>query len=382
MLLACIGLGACADDDGGDDGTTGAISFNMEWPEDLDDRPQTLMSAVDCNALGIATIVCNAYNGAESAANLLKGATWQCAAHAGTLTGVPAGSDRRVVVTARDGSGKSIYKGERAGLTVTAGQTVPAGTVTMTAISEDGPFGPTYTNTMGMDFVWISSGTFMMGSPTTESDSQSDETQHQVTLTRGYYMQTTEVTQGQYEAVMGANPSYFDTCGDDCPVEGVSWDDAQAFINELNRREGANNYSLPTEAQWEYACRAGTTTPVAFGNCLSTGQANYDGTCPLVGCSAGIFRGKTMATASLGKNAWGLYDMHGNVFEWCADWYGTYPSSSLTDPEGPTSGSERVFRGGSWSNYALYSRSACRGATVPEGHDNRFGFRLVLLPVQ
>jgi Uncharacterized conserved protein len=135
------------------------------------------------------------------------------------------------------------------------------------------------TNTIGMTFVYIEPGSYTMGSPSTESGRGSAETQHQVTLTKGYYMQTTEVTQGQWKAVMGSNPSYFGSCGDDCPVEDVSWTDAQAFITALNEKEQTNKYRLPTEAEWEYAARAGSTTAFANGGISETGcdlDANLD----------------------------------------------------------------------------------------------------------
>jgi formylglycine-generating enzyme required for sulfatase activity len=173
-----------------------------------------------------------------------------------------------------------------------------------------------------------------------------------VTLTKGFYMQSTEVTQGQWKAVMGNNPSYFKNCGDDCPVEQVSWNDVQEFIRKLNRREGGNKYRLPTESEWEYVARAGTDIPFAFGRCLSTDQANYDGNYPLSECSKGEYRQRTISVASFKPNSWGLYDMHGNVWEWCQDWYGDYPSGSATDPSGSSGGSYRVLRGGGWNDDA------------------------------
>ncbi len=214
-------------------------------------------------------------------------------------------------------------------------------------------------NSLGMKFVYIAPGSFMMGSPGDEPSREDDEKQHKVTLTKGFYVQTTEVTQGQWKKIMGNNPSYFKECGDDCPVEQVSWDDAQEFIKKLNKKEG-KAYRLPTEAEWEYAARAGTTTPFAFGSCLSTDQANYDGNYPLEGCTKGKYREKTVTVASFASNSWGLYDMHGNVWEWCSDWYGEYPTGAVTDPAGPGRGSYRVLRGGGWLNLACYCRSAGR----------------------
>jgi formylglycine-generating enzyme required for sulfatase activity len=233
-----------------------------------------------------------------------------------------------------------------------------------------------FTNNLGMTFVYIRPGSLMMGSPSDEPNRDDDERQHQVRLTRGFYMQTTEVTQGQWKQVMGTNPSHFKNCGDDCPVEWVFWNDCQEFIRKLNQMEGTDKYRLPTEAEWEYACRAGTDTPFSFGRCLSTDEANYDGRYPMPACSKGVYRKTTVPVASFSPNAWGLYDMHGNVWEWCEDWYGDYPSGSLTDPTGPSSGARRVFRGGSWGSGARSCRSAFRSRSTPGLRSGRLGFRL------
>jgi formylglycine-generating enzyme required for sulfatase activity len=235
-------------------------------------------------------------------------------------------------------------------------------------------------NDLGMEFVYIAPATFIMGSPSDEPDRESDERQHRVTLTKGFYMQTTEVTQDQWKAVMGDNPSGFKKCGDNCPVEKVSWDEVQDFIQKLNQKGGGNKYRLPTEAEWEYACRAGTETPFAFGRCLSTDQANYNGNFPLSGCSKGENRKKPLPVASFSPNAWGLYDMHGNVAEWCQDWLGDYPSGNVTDPTGPSSGNDRVRRGGGWTISAPYSRSADRDSNSPHRYFSSIGFRLVRNP--
>jgi len=232
-----------------------------------------------------------------------------------------------------------------------------------------------FTNSLGMEFVRIPSGRFTMGSPKDEPGRLDREKQHRVTLTRDYFMQTTEVTQGQWKAVMGSNPSRFKNCGDDCPVERVSWNDVQEFIEKLNRREG-ESYRLPTEAEWEYAARAGTTTPFAYGRCLSTDQANYDGNYPLTGCPKGKDRGKTIPVGSLNApNAWGLHDMSGNVWEWVQDWYGEYPTDAVIDPTGPANGARRVNRGGSWLHDAGDCRSAYRGRSTPGIRNDGLGFR-------
>ena len=233
-----------------------------------------------------------------------------------------------------------------------------------------------FQNSIGMTFVLIPAGRFMMGSPENEPKRDNDEKQHRVTITQDYYMQTTEVTQGQWKAVMGNNPSSFKDCGDVCPVESVSWNDVQSFMKKLNRMDSGYSYRLPTEAEWEYAARAGTTTPFAFGNCLSTDDENYDGNYPLTGCTKGQYRRKTISVGSLRKNPWGLYDMHGNVYEWCQDWYGQYPTGSVTNPTGPTTGSYRVIRGGSWNDFARYCRSALRNRLDPVYAFDYLGFRL------
>ena len=234
-----------------------------------------------------------------------------------------------------------------------------------------------FENTIGMKFVYIPSGEFMMGSPKDEPGRYNDETQHKVTLTAGFYMQTTEVTQGQWKAVMGNNPSYFKDC-DDCPVEQVSWNDVQEFIKKLNQNEGVDKYRLPTEAEWEYAARAGTTTPFAFGSCLSTDQANYNGNYPLEGCPKGDYRQKTVPVGSFPANAWGLYDMHGNIWEWVQDIYSddsVYIREQM-DPIYTGQGSLRVIRGGSWYLNAQNCRSAGRYSYSPDVRYTVLGFRL------
>jgi formylglycine-generating enzyme required for sulfatase activity len=234
-----------------------------------------------------------------------------------------------------------------------------------------------FQNDFDMHFVRIPAGTFEMGSPENEKGRFSNETLHKVTLTQDFYMQTTEVTQGQWKAVMGENPSFFKNCGDNCPVEQVSWDDVQAFIKRLNAISKGQQYRLPTEAEWEYAARAGSKTAFAFGQCLDTNDANYDGDYPLADCLKGIDRKKTMPVASLRKNDWHLYDMHGNVWEWCSDYYGKYSSEHLTNPKGPETGASRVVRGGGWFSGARGCRSAYRSRGAPDGRSRALGFRLV-----
>ena len=222
----------------------------------------------------------------------------------------------------------------------------------------------TFTNSIGMTFVLIQPGTFMMGSPLSEPErDDSNEIQHEVTLTKAYYMQTTEITQAQWKAIMGTNPSRR-TIGDDCPVDSISWSDCINFIQNLNEKEGNNTYRLPTEAEWEYAARAGTTTPYAFGNDLSSDEANYE-------------TNTTIPVGSLKANSWGLYVMHGNIMEWCQDWYSSiYPTGSVVDPVGPSSGTNRVLRGGNWYSKAHQCRSAFRYSSTPASKQYVLGARI------
>jgi formylglycine-generating enzyme required for sulfatase activity len=222
-----------------------------------------------------------------------------------------------------------------------------------------------FTNSIGMKFVLIQAGEFTMGSPENEEDHQGDETQHKVKMTRPFYMQTTEVTQAQWKAVMENNPSRFK--GDDLPVEMVSWDDAQEFIKKLSAKESVK-YRLPTEAEWEYACRAGSTTRFCFGDDESKlGEyAWYNKNS----------ENKTHPVGTKKPNGWGLYDMHGNVWEWCQDWYNEnyYKTSPPEDPQGPASSEYRVLRGGCW----LLDDDSCRSADRwfgPSVHGGYIGFR-------
>lgn len=225
------------------------------------------------------------------------------------------------------------------------------------------------------DMVRIPGGTFWMGCNSEEDDECEDnELQHKVTLT-GFKMGKYEVTQAQYAAVMGSNPSKFTGCPK-CPVEQVSWNDVQEFIKKLNQLTGMR-FRLPTEAEWEYACHAGTTTKFNTGNCLSTSEANYNGNYPAKNCGKGTYYEKTKEVGSYNANAYGLYDMHGNVWEWCSDWYGTYEAGAQTNPKGAASGTIRVGRGGSWYDYGRNCRSSNRSNLTPDDRDDcYYGFRL------
>ncbi|MFH1844797.1 MAG: SUMF1/EgtB/PvdO family nonheme iron enzyme [bacterium] len=252
------------------------------------------------------------------------------------------------------------------------------------------------TNAIGMELVQIPEGTFLMGSASREPERKSDETQHQVTISRPFFMSTTEVTQEQWLSVMGDNPSRFRECGGDCPVDSVSWQDAIRFCNLLSELDGrhpvyvlddrevtwtrdAGGYRLPTEAEWEYACRAGTETPFNTGDCLATDLANYHGEISYEGCQAGLNRQRPIRAGSFPPNAFGLDDMHGNVWEWCWDWYGDYPDAEhITDPSGPPVGERRVLRGGAWSRSAEFCRSANRTGNFLSFRRDCDGFRVVL----
>jgi formylglycine-generating enzyme required for sulfatase activity len=236
------------------------------------------------------------------------------------------------------------------------------------------------TNELGMTFRFIPPGTFMMGSPEDEPGRHDDEKLHRVKITSGFYMQTTAVTQGQWEAVMGNNPSYFKNAGPGAPVERVSWKDVQESVGKLNEKEGSEVYRLPTEAEWEYACRAGTETAFSWGNEADCDFGNYGA--GLSSSCEGKNPGRPMEVQSFSPNPWGIFDMHGNVYEWCSDWYGHnyYNKSPGENPQGPDSGVKRVIRGGGWGDFARYCRSACRGELVPDIPHEHIGFRLVRLP--
>jgi formylglycine-generating enzyme required for sulfatase activity len=231
-----------------------------------------------------------------------------------------------------------------------------------------------YTNSLGMTFVYIPPGTFMMGSPETEEGHESNETLHEVTLTKGFYMQTTEITQQQWKTIMNNNPSYWNC--DNCPVERISWDDVQSFINILNKKERTSKYRLPSEAEWEYAARAGTIAPFLYEGCITSDKANYQATRPLSGCPEGTFREKTLPVASFKANKWGLFDIHGNVAEWCQDYYGIYPLEHVTDPVNSNFDGRRITRGGCWSNYAEDCRLADRLIESQDAKGNNVGARI------
>jgi formylglycine-generating enzyme required for sulfatase activity len=260
---------------------------------------------------------------------------------------------------------------------------------------------------MPPNFVRIEGGTFIMGSPESEAARESDETPHSVMISKPFYIGKYEVAQKEWVEIMETNPSNWK--GDNLPVENVSWYDAIEYCNKRSIKEGltpaytidktrsdgnntngndnmkwvvtwnhdANGYRLPTEAEWELACRAGTTTPFSTGSNITTSHANYNGNSPYNGNERGVYRGTTWAVDSGTPNSWALYNMSGNVYEWCWDWYETYASGNQTDPMGVSSGSYRVVRTGDWSSGGQSLRSANRGSSPPFNRGSNLGFRLV-----
>jgi formylglycine-generating enzyme required for sulfatase activity len=250
------------------------------------------------------------------------------------------------------------------------------------------------TNSIGMKFVLVPAGSFTMGSPESERDRGADETQHEVAISKAFYLGIYEVTQGQFQQVMGKNPSFFSRDGPgkqrvagldtaQLPVENVSWLDAHAFCKKLGElpAEKGRSYRLPTEAEWEYACRAGTREATHYGDKIDATQANFNGLSPYNTTTGGPFYRRTTKAGDFQPNALGLYDMHGNVQEWCADWYAAdyYAKSPKADPQGPAEGTERVLRGGAWVHSGKSCRSAVRNKHAPETASYSFGFRVVLV---
>ncbi|MCK5861669.1 MAG: formylglycine-generating enzyme family protein, partial [Candidatus Hydrogenedentes bacterium] len=236
----------------------------------------------------------------------------------------------------------------------------------------------------GIDFCWIPPGEFMMGSPGSEKDRDKDEIQHGVTISQGFWMGKYEVTQAQWQQVMGENPSWHQKGSGflwleketipNCPVEQVSWNDCQEFIKRLNA-SSKDTFRLSTEAEWEYACRAGTSTRFYWGDDLSGMQIND------YGWYADNSGNKPHPVGEKRPNPWGLYDMSGNVWEWCQDGYGDYPGSAEVDPTGVDSASGRVIRGGSWFNDSQGCRSAFRFSFSPVVRIYDLGFRVLAVPV-
>jgi sulfatase modifying factor 1 len=246
------------------------------------------------------------------------------------------------------------------------------------------------------NMVWIPAGSFVMGSPTNEAGrGPNNETQHTVTITKGFYVGKFLVKQLDYLSLVKTNPSYFNTNHGFSldltrPVEQVKWWDATNYCGQLTQRERTAgrifsnwSYRLPTESEWEYLCRAGTTTQFYYGTNLLSGMANFNGEYEYRGTgtvfnASGTFLNRSTSVGSYQPNPFGIYDLVGNVREWCQDWYANYPTGSVTDPTGPATGSQRIFRGGAFNSFGAECRSAARNKYDPNSGFNTVGFRVVL----
>ena len=242
-------------------------------------------------------------------------------------------------------------------------------------------FEKAFTNSLGMEFVLIPAGTFVMGSPVDELNRGESEIQHKVTISKPFYIQTTEVTLKQWRAIMGKKFLSLRRGPDTMPVTKVSWYDIIEFIKGLNQRN-QGTYRLPTEAEWEYAARAGSTTAYSWGNDIDCDKAMYGNSrkhdvCQLYNKSVKLELGRPALVKSYQPNAWGVYDMHGNVWEWVMDRHGEYSSAPAVDSFGPDSGTMRIRRGGSWFKYDYSCRSANRSTGHPATRYRTTGFRVV-----
>jgi len=226
---------------------------------------------------------------------------------------------------------------------------------------------------------WIPPWEFLMGSTPEEPERDNDEIQHRVIISQGYWLADTACSQALWEAVMESNPSHFK--GNDLPVESISWEDVEEFNRKLNEKISGLKARLPSEAEWEYACRAGTETPFWWGEELTTDLANYNSNNPYNNGPKGVGREKTMPIKSFAANPWGLYQTHGNVWEWCEDWFGVFPEvEGCIDPIGPDDGTYRVLRGGSWFGLGEWLRAAFRNHFSPVNRYGDLGFRLAAGP--
>ncbi len=413
MVISALvaGLAACGGGSDGGGGSSngdqgyGAYEMNLTFPDELYAGNS---ESINCGAAGIAWLRVQCFNSDDI---LLQEDTFACDEHEGTLDGIPTGTNLRIEVTAEDSGNQVLLYGESsASVTIRPNETTIGDPIVMAVDDgDDGPDGPDDGDIpdigeYGITFVYIRPGEFLMGSPQSEVGRAGNETQHLVSISQGFYMQETEVTQDQWAAVMGNTPSRFSNCGGDCPVERVSWDDANDFITQLNQERAGRGfrYYLPTEAEWEYAARGGTDagseTAYCFGNDAQAlpqygwydANSFTDGKYS-EGDSVSVADGLPHGTQLVGQllpNRFGLLDMHGNVYEWCEDLYaGNYGEAALStdvasiDPSGPTSGNERrVTKGGAWSAPASSCRSAFRFDRPQTDRAPRVGFRLVAKP--
>ncbi|MBF0101997.1 MAG: formylglycine-generating enzyme family protein [Desulfobacterales bacterium] len=333
---------------------TGSLKVEVNW-SDID--------YYQCTQMGITTVVLEIFHyetSLFSSTYLLQ----PCQTTTITLDKVKIGSNLTLVINAKDSEKKIIYQGRAYGIRIDELIVNDGGTVHI--LPYDIPT---------MNFVSIPPGTVMMGSPETEIGRAEDEKQHLASLSKGFELQTTEVTQAQWESVMGFNTSAYYVC-QNCPVENVSWYEVQEFIKQLNKNDTKHVYRLPTEAEWEYAARAGTQT--AFANGEIVDENCNDPVLNEIGwfCGNALLESKPVAQKK--PNAFGLYDMHGNVLEWCQDSYGEYPDGFEADPVGSTTGGEyKVVRGGHRLSPASHCRSAKRFNYKPDTKNLFLGFRLV-----
>ena len=226
---------------------------------------------------------------------------------------------------------------------------------------------------------WIPKGEFMMGSPDTEPERDDDEQSHHVTFNRGFWLADTACTQELWRVVTQEQPSNFK--GESLPVENISWNDANTFCERLNQSFPGFGACLPSEAQWEYACRAGSKTAFWWGDTLSVEQANYNGGVPYAKGKHGTSADETFDVTKFVRNPWGLYQMHGNIDEWCNDRYGDYIIGAVVEPTGPATGDGRVLRGGGWGSDGGWLRAADRSSGYrPDLRYDDAGFRLAQVP--
>ena len=388
MIVFTYGMYACGTDEAQNFenkiSTTGTYHPILIFPNDIP-RKEYIVNALtgfDCNENHISIIEFT-FMVNDSPHGPFR---FPCQDHQAYIEDIPAGIDIQVDVYAYDENDTAVLYGFEI-TDITADQVTEGGEIEMKPVDSQNPGtnADSFTiDDLKMTFVRIPAGVFIMGSPVNEPGRGRNnvETLHQVTLTRDFYMQTTEVTQEQWWTVMGNNPS-FNTynCTPDCPVENVSWEDAQGFIRALEERySGGYDCSLPTEAQWEYAARADSETAFANGDIMVFDPwiCDYDQNLDAMGWYCYNSDGNTHSAAQKLPNAWGLYDMHGNVWEWCQDWYHVESYAGPTeDPAGPVTGSDRVTRGGAMNGLIRTCRSATRGHQSPDYFRSDQGFRIV-----
>ncbi len=378
MLLIIAACGNEMELQSGSNNETGAYSFRLTFPSDVPKSNlsinaglETPSGKIKCD--DIDHIKCWLFNEKHKPIDKKE---WPCRDHGGSISSLRPASNLTAVITAEDKDGTVLFQGEESNIKIEKGKVTKGKEIVMT------PPQSFFIEDFNMEFVRIPSGTFNMGS-LEELGRLPDEIQHRVEITRDYYMQTTEVTQGQYAAIMDTNPSEFFICGEECPVENVSWEEAMDLINKLNTYfDGEYEFTLPTEAQWEYAARAGGKEAFANGGISATG-CEFDQYLNEIGwyCNNAARDMPEMVGKKI-ANAYDLLDMHGNVKEWCKDWYDAYSSDPQIDPTGPSFSPyhTRVTRGGGWRSHVEECRSASRDEHEPTTGNNNIGFRLVCLP--